>query len=241
MKPKYTIPGGDIAGLVEAVGRNVKQFQPGDEVYGDLGDCGFRGYAEYVSAPENNLALKPTNLSFEEAAAVPQAAVVALQGLRNKGKIKSGQKVLINGSSGGIGTFAVQIAKSYDTEVTGVCSTANVELVKSLGADEVIDYTKEDFAMSGRSYDVVFDAVGKISLSQRKRALKKSGVFMSVKSSPKFQADDLDRLRELIEAEKLKAVIDREYTLDDVAQAHEYVENGHKKGNVVITVASEGC
>ena len=150
LEPKHQILGTDVAGRVEAVGRNVKQFQPGDEVFGDISECGFGGFAEYVSVPENALALKPANATFEEAAAVPMAAVVALQGLRDVGRIQPEQKVLINGASGGIGTFAVQIAKSFRAEVTGVCSTRNLDLVRSIGADEVIDYTQEDFAKSGR-------------------------------------------------------------------------------------------
>jgi NADPH:quinone reductase-like Zn-dependent oxidoreductase len=155
LKPKYTIPGGDIAGQVEAVGRNVRQFQPGDEVFGDIGHCGFGAYAEYVSVPENALALKPVNTTYEEAAAVPQYALVALQGLRDKGQIQPEQKVLINGASGGIGTFAVQIAKSFGAEVTGVCSTRNLDMVRSIGADHVIDYTQEDFTKSEQRYDLI--------------------------------------------------------------------------------------
>ncbi|GAH52575.1 unnamed protein product, partial [marine sediment metagenome] len=160
LKPKNTILGADVAGRVEAVGRNVRQFQPGDEVFGDLSECGFGTFAEYVCVPENALGLKPANISFEEAAAVPQAAVVALQGIHDKGKIQSGQKVLINGASGGIGTFAVQIAKSFGAEVTGVCSTRNLDMVRSIGADQVIDYTQEDFTQNEQRYDLILAAAG---------------------------------------------------------------------------------
>ena len=171
LKPKNTILGADIAGRVEAIGRNVKQFQPGDEVFGDISGCGWGGFAEYVSVPGNALALKPANMTFEEAAAVPQAAVVALQGLRDKGLIQPGQKVLINGASGGIGSFAVQIAKSFGAEVTGVCSTRNLDMVRSIGADQVIDYTQEDFTKSGQRYDLILDIAAKGSVSDYKHAL----------------------------------------------------------------------
>ena len=178
LKPKYSIPGGDIAGRVEAVGKNVKQFQPGDEVFGDLSGCGWGGFAEYVSVPENALALKPANMSFEEAAAVPMAAVTALQGLRDKGKIQSGQKVLINGASGGVGTFAVQIAKSFGAEVTGVCSTRNVDILRSIGADHIIDYTKEDFTQKTQSYDLILAVNGYQPISAYKRALSPNGIYV---------------------------------------------------------------
>ena len=258
LKPKNTILGADIAGRVEAVGRNVKQFQPGDEVFGDISECGFGGFAEYVSVPENALALKPTNMTFEEAAAVPQAATTALQGLRDKEQIQPGQKILINGASGGIGTFAVQIAKSFGAEVTGVCSTTNLELVKSLGADKVIDYTQEDFTKSGQTYDVIFDPVNKSSFSRCKSSLKQRGVYLATYPSLAIilqmlwtsmigskkaifavgpeKAEDLIFLKELIEAGKIKSVIDRRYPLEQTAEAHRYVDKGHKKGNVVITV-----
>src|SRR5436853_3529390 len=170
LKPKHKILGAAVAGRVEAVGRNVTQFQPGDEVFGDLSECGFGAFAEYVSIPENALALKPTRLTFEEAATVPVSAVTALQGLRDQGQIQPGQKVLINGASGGVGTFAVQIAKSFGTEVTAVCSTRNVDLVRSIGADQVIDYTQEDFTKNGQRYDLIFDAVGNRAVSDCKRA-----------------------------------------------------------------------
>jgi len=177
LKPKHKIPGVNIAGRVEAVGRDVKQFQQGDEVFGDLSDCGRGGFAEYIAAPENALVLKPTKITFEEAAAVPQAAVVALQGLR-MGQIQPGQKVLINGSSGGIGTFAVQIAKSFGAEVTGVCSTRNLDMVRSIGADQVIDYTKEDFARSGQQYDLIIATAGYRSIFDYKRALSPRGIYV---------------------------------------------------------------
>jgi NADPH:quinone reductase-like Zn-dependent oxidoreductase len=176
---KNTILGADIAGRIEAIGRNIKQFQKGDEVFGEISGCGFGAFSEYVSVPENALALKPANMTFEEAAAVPQAAIVALQGLRNKGQIQPGQKVLINGASGGIGTFAVQIAKSSGAEVTGVCSTRNLDMVRSIGADHVIDYTQEDFTQSGETYDVIFDIVGKGSFSGCIRSLKQNGRYLT--------------------------------------------------------------
>lgn len=175
LKPKNTIPGGDLAGQVEAVGRNVKQFQPGDEVYGDIGAVGHGAFAEYVSVPENVLVLKPTNLTYEEAAAVPQYALVALQGLRDNGHVQPGHKVLINGASGGVGTFAVQVAKSYGAEVTGVCSTKNLELVRSIGADHVIDYTKEDFTQKELRYDLILDSVANRSISDYTRTLNHNG------------------------------------------------------------------
>jgi NADPH:quinone reductase-like Zn-dependent oxidoreductase len=179
LKPQFKILGADIAGRVEAVGRDVKQLQPGDEVFGDISRCGWGGFAEYVCAREDVLALKPAGMTFEEAAAVPQAAIVALQGLRNKGQIQPGQKVLINGASGGIGTFAVQIAKSSGAEVTGVCSTRNLDMVRSIGADHVIDYTQEDFTQSGETYDVIFDIVGKGSFSGCIRSLKQNGRYLT--------------------------------------------------------------
>jgi len=183
LKPKNTIVGTDIAGQVEAVGSNVKQFQLGDEVFGDIGACGFGAFAEYVSVPENALTLKPANMTFDEAAAVPQAAVVALQGLR-KGQIQSGQKVLINGASGGVGTFAVQIAKSFGAEVTGVCSTRNLDMVRSIGADHVIDYTKEDFTQKEQRYDLILDMVANRSTSDYKRALSPKGVYVAIAFNP---------------------------------------------------------
>jgi NADPH:quinone reductase-like Zn-dependent oxidoreductase len=187
LKPKYKIPGGDIAGRVEAIGRNVTQFQPGDEVFGTLGDCGFGAYAEYVSVLENvnnDLALKPANITFDEAAAVPQAAVTALQGLRDKGQIQPGKKVLINGASGGIGTFAVQLAKYFGAEVIGVCSTKKMELVRSLGADHVIDYTQEDFTQKEQRYDLILDIVANRSVSDCSRVLTPKGNYVAVAFNP---------------------------------------------------------
>ena len=183
MRPKYSIPGGDIAGKVEAVGKDVKLFQVGDEVFGDLSGCGWGGFAEYVTVPEYALALKPDNISFEEAAATPMASVTALQGLRDKGKIKSGQKVLIYGASGGVGTFAVQIAKSFGAEVTGVCSTRNLEILHSIGADHIIDYTKEDFTQNEECYDLILGVNGSNSISAYKRVLNPNGNFVHVGGS----------------------------------------------------------
>lgn len=262
LKPKYSIPGGDIAGQVEAVGANVKQFQVGDEVFGDLSGCGWGGFAEYVAVPENVLALKPSNMSFEEAAAIPMAAVTALQSLRDKGKIQSGKKVLIYGASGGVGTFAVQIAKSFGAEVTGVCSTRNVSIVQSIGADHVIDYTKEDLTTKKARYDLILGANGYQPLSVYKRALSPNGVFVHVGGSgaQMFQAmvlgpwismtgdkkmgvflqrpnqKDLLFMKELFEAGKVKPVIDRRYTLSEVSEAFKYFAEGHAQGKVVITV-----
>ncbi|MEH7481345.1 NAD(P)-dependent alcohol dehydrogenase [Neobacillus drentensis] len=262
LKPKYPIPGGDIAGQVEAVGKDVTQFQPGDEVFGDLSGCGWGGFAEYVSVPENVLALKPTNLSFEEAAAVPMAGVTALQGLRDKGKIQSGQKVLINGASGGVGTFAVQIAKSFGAEVTGVCSTRNLDILQSLGSDHAIDYSKEDFSQKLQSYDLILGVNGHKPLSAYKRTLSPNGIFVHVGGSgaQMFQAmvlgpwismtgskkmgtflqrsnqKDLIYIKELLEAGKVKPVIDRCYKLSEVPEAFRYFEEGHAQGKVVITM-----
>src|SRR5438445_1261567 len=263
LKPKNTILGSDIAGRVEAVGRNVKQFQSGDEVFGNTAKYGFGGFAEYVSVPENALALKPTNISFEEAAAVPLAAVTALQGLRAKGQIQPGQKVLIYGASGGIGTFAVQLAKSFGAEVTGVCSTRNVDMVRSIGADHVIDYTQEDFTKNGQRYDFIFAVNGYHSIFDYKRALSPKGVYVMIGGSNAhlFQAmllgplismtgrqkmgsmgvakpnqKDLVFMKELLEAGKVVPVIDRRYPLRETAEALRYLEKGHAKGKVVITV-----
>jgi NADPH:quinone reductase-like Zn-dependent oxidoreductase len=265
LKPKHTILGADIAGRVEAVGGNVKQFRPGDEVFGDISACGFGGFAEYVSVPETALALKPANISFEEAAAVPMAGVVALQGLRDQGQIQAGQKVLIVGASGGNGTFAVQIAKSFGAKVTGVCSTRNVDLVRSIGADQVIDYTREDFTTSGQRYDLILAAGGYRSIFDYRRALSPKGTyvmvggamaqvyeamilgpFISMTGSKKMvnlaampNQEDLVFVKGLLEAGKVVPVIDRRYPLSEVAQALRYYGEGHSQGKVVIAVEQE--
>ena len=263
LKPKNKILGAAIAGRIEAIGGNVKQFQPGDDVFGDLSESGKRGgFAEYVCASADALVLKPSRLSFEEAAAVPVAAVTALQGLRDKGHIQAGQKVLINGASGGVGTFAVQIAKSFGAEVTAVCSTSNVDAARSMGADHVIDYTKEDFTQNGQHYDLIVAANGNRSISEYKRALRPNGTYVVTGGSKKqtYQAmllgpwismtgtkkmgnlmakpntKDLGLVKELLEAGKVIPVIDRRYPLSETAEALRYLEAGRARGKVVITV-----
>ena len=261
LKPKMQILGSDIAGRVEAVGRNVKQFQPGDEVFGDISGCGWGGFAEYVCVPENALVLKPASMTFEEAAAIPQAAMLAVQGLRDKGQIQQGQKLLINGAGGGVGTFAVQIAKLYGVEVTGVDSSGKLDMLRSIGADHVIDYTQEDFTKNGQCYDLILDVKTNRSIFDYTRALCPNGIYVTVGGSMVrlFQAlilgpwismiskkkirivglkqnKDLAYMNELFEAGKVKPVIDGPYKLSEVPEAIRYFGEGNHKGKVVITV-----
>jgi NADPH:quinone reductase-like Zn-dependent oxidoreductase len=259
-KPKIKILGSDIAGRVEAVGKNVKKFQPGHNVYGDLSGR-WGGFAQYVCAGENALALKPDRMTFEEAAAIPQAAMLAIQGLLDKGQLQSGQKLLINGAGGGVGTFAVQIAKLYEVEITGVDSPGKLEMLRSMGFDHVIDYTQEDFTKNGQQYDLILDVKTNRSIFDYTRALRTNGMYVTVGGSlgRLLQAlilgpwisiirkkkigivalkpnKDLAYMNELFEAGKIKPVIDGPYTLDDVPNAFRLFAKGVHKGKVVITV-----
>jgi NADPH:quinone reductase-like Zn-dependent oxidoreductase len=255
LKPRHGILGSDLAGRVEAVGGDVRQFRPGDEVFADVSESGRGAFAEYVCVGEGKLVRKPANLSFEEAAAVPVAAVVALQGLRDEGQVKPGQQVLINGASGGVGTFAVQIAKSFGAEVTGVCSTGKLDIVRSIGADQVIDYTQEDFTRSGQRYDLILDTALYRPISDCTPALQPNGIYVVVGGSVAriIQAsfsrgknvrnlshrpnqEDLAFLRELLEAGRVAPVIDRCYPLPEAAEALRYYGGGHARGKVVITI-----
>ncbi len=260
-EPKVKTPGKDVAGQVEEIGANVTEFKPGDKVFGDVSECGWGAFAEYVSVPENAIVQKPANITFEAAAAVPESAVVALQGLRDKGNIQSGQEVLVYGASGGIGTFAVQIAKAFDTEVTGVCSTRNVEMVRSLGADHVIDYTQEDFTQNGQKYDLILATAGYRSIFDYKRALAPGGhyvvtggemaqIFQPMLLGPlvssggrtmtnlsmKSDKEDLAFVKELIDAGKVAPVIDKRFPLDELPEAFQYYAEGRSRGKVVVTM-----
>jgi NADPH:quinone reductase-like Zn-dependent oxidoreductase len=232
---KGKILGHEFSGMIEAVGEEVTLFRPGDEVFASAGMKG-SAHAEYICVPEDSMvAIKPTNLNFEEAAAIPVGGHTALDILRRT-NIQRDQKVLVYGASGSVGTYAVQLAKYWGAEVTGVSSTSNLELVKSLGADDVIDYTKDSLTDLDQKHDVIFDAVNKLTSSQRKELLKEGGVFLSVRSSTKEKAENLVFLRELVEAGQLKPVIDKIYPIEDIVEAHRYVDTGRKKGNVVITI-----
>jgi len=235
---KVKILGFELAGIIEEAGKQVKSLKTGDSVFASCGFT-FGGYAEYKCLPEDDLiAIKPSNMTFSEAAAVPIGGLTALGFLRKAG-IKNGQNVLIYGASGSVGTFAVQLGKYFGANVTAVCSTANINLIKSLDADKVIDYTREDFTKQETRFDIIFDAVGKTSKSACKNLLKSKGKYVSVSGSPSKSPGDLLFLKEVIESGRLKSVIDRIYTLDQIREAHAYVENHHKKGNVVINILSD--
>jgi NADPH:quinone reductase-like Zn-dependent oxidoreductase len=277
-KPKDSVLGADVAGQVEAVGKAVTKFQQGDDVFGSLFGQGFGAFAEYVSVSDDFLELKPANLSFEQAAAVPLAALTALQGLRDHGRVAPGNKVLIIGASGGVGTFAVQIAKSFGAEVTGVCGARNVHMVRSIGADHVIDYTQEDFTEGGQRFDLVFETAGSHSPSEIRRVLTSRGTLVlighggsegrwigplgrliralvlsrfvsqrmvSYTGKPNYSSGpnerDLATLKDLIEAGKMTPVIDRTYSLSETPEALRYLEEGHARGKVVITVSGQGA
>jgi NADPH:quinone reductase-like Zn-dependent oxidoreductase len=265
-KPKNPRLGADIAGIVESVGSSVTEFKPGDEVFGNVYESGLGGFAEYICVKTDELALKPTNISFEQAAATPEVGFTAIQGLRDDGKIQSGQKVLVNGASGGVGMFAVQYAKSVGAEVTGVTSTRNLDLVRSIGADHVIDYTKEDFTKTGQQYDLIYDAVGNRSISDIKRALRPNGICVVAgftnlpllfekmllgvwvsrsggqgqkigqMATAKPNKKDLLLIKDLLETGKVTPVIDKCYPLSETAEAIRYLETGHARGKVIVTV-----
>ncbi len=260
-KPRVKTPGNDIAGIVEAIGKDVKKLKQGDEVFGDTSECGFGAFAEYITIPEDALELKPVNLSFAEAAVVPEAGLVALQALRDRGNIAAGQKVLISGASGGIGTFAVQIAKHFGAHVTGVCGAKNVEMIRSLGAEHIIDYTQEDFTQNGELYDLILATAGHRSIFDYRKSLKPHGKFIVTGGSMSqiFQGmllgplismfgkkelgsfvvkpnKDLNLIKELIEAKEVKPIIDKQYPLSQTPDALRYYSKGHTRGKIVISI-----